>query len=177
MERHLASPPLAPVVGHPSTGNLPARIVDQLIHSAHSDELPPRSTSSQQNSPESHAGKNRHKCNICGSTWGRPSSLRIHMVSHTGVKGAYFPPPQNSPSHSNFYRPEFVCSICNKGFNVKSNYTRHIRVYHKDSSAPPLLRIVAEVLTDVLKYYHVRHTHFSELFVALTFKPATDGKS
>jgi len=80
-----------------------------------SAELPPQSTSFEQRSLESHSDKKRHKCNICGSYWGRPSSLKIHMVSHTGVK-------------------EFVCSICKQDFGVKSNYTRHIRVHHKDSS-------------------------------------------
>jgi hypothetical protein len=53
-----------------------------------STELPSQSTSFEQNPLESHSGKKRHKCNICGSRWGRPSSLKIHMVSHTGVKGA-----------------------------------------------------------------------------------------
>ena len=41
----------------------------------------------QPTSVETHSGKKRHKCNVCGSYWGRPSSLKIHMVSHTGVKG------------------------------------------------------------------------------------------
>jgi hypothetical protein len=80
-----------------------------------STELPPQLTTFEQKSIESHSGKKRHKCNVCGSYWGRPSSLKIHMVSHTGVK-------------------EFVCSICKQDFGVKSNYTRHIRVHHKDSS-------------------------------------------
>ena len=31
--------------------------------------------------------KKRHKCKVCGSYWERPSFLKIHMVSHTGVKG------------------------------------------------------------------------------------------
>lgn len=53
-----------------------------------STELPHQSTSCDQKSLESLSGKKRHKCNICGSYWGRPSSLKIHMVSHTGVKGA-----------------------------------------------------------------------------------------
>jgi hypothetical protein len=69
----------------------------------------------EQKSVETHPGKKRHRCDICGSYWGRPSSLKIHMVSHTRVK-------------------EFVCSICKQDFGVKSNYTRHIRVHHKDSS-------------------------------------------
>ena len=41
----------------------------------------------EQKSAESHSSKKRHKCDVCGSYWGRPSSLKIHMVSHTGVKG------------------------------------------------------------------------------------------
>jgi hypothetical protein len=69
----------------------------------------------EQKPAESHTGKKRHRCDVCGSYWGRPSSLKIHMVSHTGVK-------------------EFVCSICKQDFGVKSNYTRHIRVHHKDST-------------------------------------------
>lgn len=80
-----------------------------------STQLPPQSASFQQRSLESHSTKKRHRCNVCGSYWGRPSSLKIHMVSHTGEK-------------------QFVCSICKQDFGVKSNYTRHIRVHHKDSS-------------------------------------------
>ncbi|KAF9782081.1 hypothetical protein BJ322DRAFT_1074221 [Thelephora terrestris] len=80
-----------------------------------STEHPSQSTSFDQRSLESNSAKKRHKCDVCGSYWGRPSSLKIHMVSHTGKK-------------------EFVCSICNQDFGVKSNYTRHIRVHHKDSS-------------------------------------------
>lgn len=76
---------------------------------------PTQSTSFDHKSLEPHSGKKRHRCNVCGSYWGRPSSLKIHMVSHTGVK-------------------EFLCSICNQDFGVKSNYTRHIKVHHRDSS-------------------------------------------
>jgi hypothetical protein len=31
--------------------------------------------------------KKGHKCEVCGSHWKRPSFLKIHMVSHTRVKG------------------------------------------------------------------------------------------
>ena len=51
-------------------------------------EFLPQPVSFEQRSVETHSGKKRHKCNVCGSYWGRPSSLKIHMVSHTGVKGA-----------------------------------------------------------------------------------------
>lgn len=80
-----------------------------------SAESIPQPAPCEQKSVETHSGKKRHKCDVCGSYWGRPSSLKIHMVSHTGIK-------------------EFVCSICKQDFGVKSNYTRHIRVHHKDLS-------------------------------------------
>ena len=54
---------------------------------SNSTEFAPRPTF-EQKAVESHSGKKRHKCDVCGSYWGRPSSLKIHMVSHTGVKGA-----------------------------------------------------------------------------------------
>ena len=53
-----------------------------------SAEFAPQPASFDHKEVETHSGKKRHKCNVCGSYWGRPSSLKIHMVSHTGVKGA-----------------------------------------------------------------------------------------
>ena len=53
------------------------------------NEFAPQPDSFEQKSVETHSGKKRHKCDVCGSYWGRPSSLKIHMVSHTGVKGAH----------------------------------------------------------------------------------------
>lgn len=52
-------------------------------------EFPLRPSPFDQKSEETHSGKKRHKCDVCGSYWGRPSSLKIHMVSHTGVKGEH----------------------------------------------------------------------------------------
>lgn len=37
-------------------------------------------------------------------------------------------------SQPDLNRLEFMCSICKQDFGVKSNYTRHIRVHHKDSN-------------------------------------------
>jgi len=54
-------------------------------------EFLPQPSPLEQKSVETHSGKKRHRCNVCGSHWGRPSSLKIHMVSHTGVKGADLP--------------------------------------------------------------------------------------
>jgi len=82
---------------------------------------------------ETQSSKRQYKCDVCGSCWGRPSALRTHMVSHTGAKGAdphYFP----VYSQTEVNRSEFVCSICKRGFGVKSSCTRHARVHRKDSS-------------------------------------------
>jgi hypothetical protein len=42
-------------------------------------EFAPQHSSFEQKSVETHSGKKRHKCDVCGSYWGRPSSLKIHM--------------------------------------------------------------------------------------------------
>lgn len=76
--------------------------------------------------------KKQHKCDVCGSYWERPSFLRIHMVSHTRVKGTL--KSSSYSNRANVHRPEFVCPICRRGFGVKSSYTRHIRALHKDWS-------------------------------------------
>jgi len=73
---HENEEPSSPMTSSPQTASNPA-------------EFAPQSSSFEQKSVETHSGKKRHKCDVCGSYWGRPSSLKIHMVSHTGVKGAY----------------------------------------------------------------------------------------
>ena len=52
-------------------------------------DFAPQPTSSKQRSVKTHSGKRRYRCDVCDSGWGRPSSLTMHMVSHSGVKGAH----------------------------------------------------------------------------------------
>ena len=141
-----ATPPLSPLpqFPYPEYGAGPSILLDNeqlsspMTSSPHipSTELPPQPTTSL----ESHSGKKRHKCNVCGSYWGRPSSLKIHMVSHTGVKGTTYP-FSTRDRQTKISRPEFVCPICKQDFGVKSNYTRHVRVHHKDSSEGAQTRV------------------------------------
>ncbi|KAL9537473.1 hypothetical protein MBANPS3_011746 [Mucor bainieri] len=56
---------------------------------------------------------NRYKCNECFKTFSRPSSLRIHILSHTGEKPHVCPHPD-----------------CGRRFSVQSNMRRHLKVHY-----------------------------------------------
>lgn len=66
--------------------------------------------------------KKRHRCDICGSAFARPSSLLTHMRTHTGE------------------RP-FVCPYpgCGKAFSIRNNQIRHYRLHTRDITKKPLL--------------------------------------
>ncbi|OJA13075.1 hypothetical protein AZE42_01892 [Rhizopogon vesiculosus] len=66
----------------------------------------------------------KYECDYCGKGFNRPSSLKIHLNSHTGEK-------------------PFTCTFegCGRSFSVLSNMRRHARVhadasgrYHEESS-------------------------------------------
>lgn len=56
---------------------------------------------------------NRYKCHECPKTFSRPSSLRIHILSHTGEKPHVCPQPG-----------------CGRRFSVQSNMRRHLKVHY-----------------------------------------------
>lgn len=67
----------------------------------------------QQQQQQQQQPQDRYICTICSKAFSRPSSLRIHNHSHTGVK------PYRCP-HSG----------CGKAFSVRSNMKRHERGCH-----------------------------------------------
>lgn len=57
--------------------------------------------------------KNRYACQQCTKTFSRPSSLRVHILSHTGEKPHVCPQPG-----------------CGRKFSVQSNMRRHLKVHY-----------------------------------------------
>ncbi|KAJ7058683.1 hypothetical protein C8F01DRAFT_1255101 [Mycena amicta] len=59
-------------------------------------------------SRERDAREKRHGCTMCHKRFDRPSTLKKHLLVHTGEKA-------------------FQCSICERRFGVMSNLNRHVR--------------------------------------------------
>lgn len=54
-----------------------------------------------------------NKCSICYKTYSQPSSLQVHLKSHSKYRA-------------------FLCSFCDKGFYLLDHYVRHLRVHTKE---------------------------------------------
>lgn len=93
----------ASLVPYPDSRTQPQRR-DPLVGSSTSE--------TSHNSPTSSVSTMKYECMYCGKGFTRPSSLKIHLNSHTGE------------------RP-FVCTFegCGRSFSVLSNMRRHARVH------------------------------------------------
>ncbi|KAL1131776.1 hypothetical protein AAG570_011389 [Ranatra chinensis] len=82
------------------------------IQSAHTEEqlAVSNSAATTRRKSSSHSG-GRETCPSCMKTFPSHASMLIHSRTHTGEK-------------------PYVCCVCEKGFNVKSNLLRHLRTLH-----------------------------------------------
>lgn len=86
------------------------------------------------------AGK-KYRCGTCGKRFNRPSSLRIHVNTHTGATRKHLLPPTSSISAGDLVllirlSLAFQCPYpsCGREFNVNSNMRRHYRNHDSTSS-------------------------------------------
>ncbi|KAI8150155.1 hypothetical protein BJV82DRAFT_586064 [Fennellomyces sp. T-0311] len=70
------------------------------------------STGSRDEDAQASGAVGKYKCSYCHKGFSRPSSLRIHIYSHTGEKPFDCPEPG-----------------CGRRFSVQSNMRRHMRVH------------------------------------------------
>lgn len=103
--------------------------VESTIYLENNIHLSPKSSSKhlrRMSHPATHtynnSKKNRYGCKFCGKYFSRPSSLSTHLNTHTGDK-------------------PFICPYkgCCKGFNARSNMTRHYKTHFKMSTGEYLL--------------------------------------
>ncbi|KAI0333371.1 hypothetical protein GY45DRAFT_297326 [Cubamyces sp. BRFM 1775] len=127
--RHISPPPLPSSQG---SGRSPSalqqmRAMNLPTYILSADECPPDDD-------------RRHGCGICHRRFNRPSSLRIHMNSHTGDQRMRFSHRTLIFSPLTTSYAAFQCPFpgCSRRFSVNSNMRRHYR-NHRDglSVAPP----------------------------------------
>ncbi|KAI0640634.1 hypothetical protein C8Q79DRAFT_448532 [Trametes meyenii] len=120
--RHNASPNLRPISHGSTRGSSALEALREMglpTYILSADECPPDDD-------------RRHGCGICHRRFNRPSSLRIHMNSHTGDQPFQCPFPG-----------------CSRRFSVNSNMRRHYR-NHRDEQA---------ITTSPRHYPHQREGH------------------
>lgn len=90
---------------------------DLFMQTSHHSQIPSSSSSSSTATSTAEEPAEKYKCLYCQKGFSRPSSLRIHVYSHTGEKPFDCPEPG-----------------CGRRFNVQSNLRRHLRIHRTTQS-------------------------------------------
>ncbi|KAH9487308.1 hypothetical protein JR316_0001380 [Psilocybe cubensis] len=112
---------------------LPSELVaNRSPATAKSNRLVEQVVASQEGIPESISREKKHACTMCHKRFDRPSTLRKHLLVHTGEKA-------------------FVCDICGRRFGVASNLNRHVkRCALKPVNTPSPSKSTADSPTDTM---------------------------
>ncbi|XP_077295343.1 uncharacterized protein LOC143917638 isoform X1 [Arctopsyche grandis] len=89
-----------------------------------------------------HAKERNHKCQECSSCFYNLTSLKMHMLMHTGVKnftcdvckksyGRSWTLKEHMKIHNNV--KTYVCHICSKAFTQKCTLKGHMKIHGKDN--------------------------------------------
>ncbi|KIY68986.1 hypothetical protein CYLTODRAFT_421118 [Cylindrobasidium torrendii FP15055 ss-10] len=108
--------------GHrPKPSSLSTEVISINLHTrAGSSARSLSSEGSEASDGEDDISSKRHLCTICNKRFNRPSSLRIHLNTHTGATPFRCPYPE-----------------CGREFNVNSNMRRHYRNHSVCNGAGP----------------------------------------
>ncbi|GAA5983321.1 hypothetical protein JCM10908_000240 [Rhodotorula pacifica] len=115
------SPATAASPRNPAARPTSKRSRQSLTSNEDTDALPDPNPKDSQASPTdgTPSENGRYTCPHCPKRFARPSSLRIHMHSHTGEK-------------------PFTCNLCDRAFSVQSNLRRHLKI-HKGAAGTDVL--------------------------------------
>ncbi|KAH9949565.1 hypothetical protein B0H21DRAFT_819950 [Amylocystis lapponica] len=113
---YVALPQPGPPVG---TGTYPYSPIPPYTHQPVAG---PSTSRPAVESPPAERISARYECSYCGKGFTRPSSLKIHLNTHTGEK-------------------PFTCPFegCGRSFSVQSNMRRHARVHTRGTGTQPEL--------------------------------------
>lgn len=97
----------------------------------------------------------RHVCDTCGKAFNRPSSLAIHVHTHTGEKRQSPPHITSIRSLTSVTVTAYACPFpgCGRRFNVNSNMRRHLRNHSSPSARSNNLTPYTYPLTTVPRNY------------------------
>ncbi|PCH33193.1 hypothetical protein WOLCODRAFT_159897, partial [Wolfiporia cocos MD-104 SS10] len=99
------APPSMAIAYLSPTGSAPSDHAPSSEHSSGESPPPPPGDSQP---PEGAKEKKRHSCWMCHKSFDRPSTLRKHLLVHTGEKA-------------------YACDTCGRRFGVLSNLNRHTK--------------------------------------------------